>query len=109
MNSESEEFFSTTIKKAKPKQIRTTQKNVITISKPTLSSTTLEIKTTLSKPNITPSFIDKEITNTEEKSKNSLFYIVFVLFVVSVLIIFGLLFVVHLNRRKRYKRIIKFV
>jgi hypothetical protein len=103
MNSESEEVFSKTIEKIKPKHSRPTNENMIIISKPTLTSTTLETKTIVSEPNITLNTLEKEIFNTEEKSKNSLLYIVFVLLVVSLLTIFPLLFVVYLNkRRKRY-------
>jgi heme/copper-type cytochrome/quinol oxidase subunit 2 len=109
MNSVSEEVFSTTIKKAKPKQIRTTQENVIIISTPTLTSITSETKKIVSEPNITPNTIEKEIINTEEKSKNLLFYIVFGLLVVSLLVIFTLLFVIYSNRRRKEYKIIKFV
>jgi hypothetical protein len=103
MNSKSVEVFSTTIKKIKPKQTRIIQENMIIISKLRLTSTTLETETIVSEPNMTLNTLEKEIITTEEKSKNSLLYIVFGLFVVSLLIIFPLLFVVYLNkRRKRY-------
>jgi len=105
-----EEVPSTTIKYTKPKQIRTTEENMITISKPTLTSTTLETKTIVSEPNINAKTMEKEVIITKEKPKNLLFFVVFGLFMVSLLIIFTLLFIVYSNRsRKRYKRIIKFV
>jgi hypothetical protein len=108
MNSVSEEVFFTKIKrkyKRIPKQTRTTQENII-ISKPTLTSTTLETKTIVSESNTTPKVTKKEIIITD---KNLLLYIVFGIFVVSLLIIFILLFVIYLNsRRKRYKRIITY-
>ncbi len=78
MNSVSEEVFFTRIKS---KQTRTTQENII--SKPTLTSTTLETKTIVSEPNTT----EKEIIITE---KNLLLYMVFGIFMVSLLIIFTL-------------------
>jgi hypothetical protein len=103
MNSEIEEVFSKTIEKIKPKHSRPTNENMIIISKPTLTSTTLETNTNVSEPNITLNTLEKEIINTEEKSKNPLLHIVFVLLMVSLLVIFTLLLVVYLNkRRKRY-------
>jgi hypothetical protein len=108
MNSVSKEVFFTKIERKYeriPKQTLTTQENII-FSKPTLTSITLETKTIVSEPNTIPKTTEKEIIITE---KSLFLYIVFGIFVVSLIIIFALLFIIYLNsRRKRYKRIIFF-